>query len=148
MNRVVDGMTAAAEATFPENDFGAPDYRSTELVPRLLDYIEELPPTQRRLLLFLFGFVELGSILLVLGFRRFSKLPPARRTEVIRGWRSSRFLPLRVLGDALKAATTMIYMSHPSVVAYIEEYRVCERSRDALAIEVRPRPAAMIGAGP
>ncbi len=135
-------MTAAAQAIFPENDFGAPDWQSTELVSRLIDYIDQLPPPERRLLWALFVFVELAAIVLVFGFRRFSKLSVERRTQVIRRWRASRFLPFRVLGDALKASTTMIYMSHPSVIAYIEEYRVCDNRSDALKIAVRPMETA------
>ena len=54
---------------------------------------------------------------------RFSRLTPERRAQAVRRWRRSRFFFLRLLGDALKASTTMIYMSHPSVVAHIGEYR-------------------------
>jgi hypothetical protein len=138
MNRVVDGIAATGEAVFPENDLGAPDWKSTELVARTLEYIDELPPPQRRLICALFLLVELAAILVVFGFRRFSRLPVERRTELIRGWRRSRFLPLRLIGDSLKAAVTMIYMSHPSVIAYIEEYRACGHPADRLNIAVRP----------
>jgi len=131
------GIAASSEAAFPENDLGAPDWRSTEMVPRTLEYLEELPPRQRRLLVLLFVFVELGAVLLLLRFRRFSKLPARRRTQAIVGWRRSRFLGLRVLGDSLKATTTMMYMSHPSAMTYVGEYRVCDRPLDPVRIEVR-----------
>lgn len=139
-SRLIDGIAAASEATFPENDFGAPDWKSTEMARRTLDYLAELPPAQRRLVSVLFTFVELGAVLLVWGFRRFSRIPPGRRTEVIRRWRRSRWFAFRVLGDALKATTTMIYMSHPSVITYIGEYRRCSRPEDALRIVVREPP--------
>jgi hypothetical protein len=133
----VSGIAAASEAAFPENTIGAPDFRSTDMVSRTLEYLEELPPDQHRLVKLLFVFVELAAVLLVFGFRRFSRIPMPRRTEVIRGWRRSRFLPLRLLGDALKATTTMMYMSHPSVIAHIGEYRSCDHPADELEIEVR-----------
>ncbi|MBK8994655.1 MAG: hypothetical protein IPM35_02740 [Myxococcales bacterium] len=140
MRAAIAGIAASSEATFPENDLGAPDWKSTDMVPRTLEYLDELPPRQRRLLVLLFAFVELAAVFLVLGFRRFSRLPALRRTQVIANWRSSRFLPFRVLGDSLKATTTMMYMSHPSAIAYVGEYRVCERPLDRVKIAVRPRP--------
>lgn len=144
-NRARDGIAALSEATFPENDLGAPDWKSTDMVRRTLEYLDELPPKQRRLLVLLFLFVELGAIFLVFGFRRFSRIRLARRTAIVRGWRCSRLLPLRVLGDSIKAATTMIYMSHPTVVAYIGEYRVCSHEEDPQRIDVRPDALVRMG---
>jgi hypothetical protein len=140
--RLTDGVRAASQGLFPENDLGAPDWRDTEMVRRTLAYIEELPPTQRRMLVFLFVFVELAAPLLLLTPRRFSKLSPEQRAAAVRGWRKSRFYLLRLLGDALKASTTMMYMSHPRVVAHIEEYRICEHSADALDYPLRPSELA------
>lgn len=134
----MDGIRAVSEAAFPPNEIGAPDYQSTSMVDRTLEYIDELPPEQRRLLLALFIFVELAAVVLIFGFRRFSKIRRERRTEVIRRWRRSRLLPFRLLGDALKASTTMIYMSHPTVIEYIGEYRSCDNPTDPLQIERRP----------
>lgn len=122
--RLVDGIRAASEGLFPENDFGAPDWRDTELVARTREYMAELPPPQRRLLVLLFVVVELLAPILLLVPRRFSRLSPERRAAAVRRWRGSRFFVLRVLGDALKATTTMMYMSHPRVVAHIGEYRL------------------------
>jgi hypothetical protein len=126
------GLAATAEGLFPENDFGAPDWKTTELVSRSLDYIRELPPPQRRLLWLLFFAVELLAPFLLLTPQRFSKLSSRRRASAVRRWRRSSLFLLRVLGDALKASTTMMYMSHPSVVAHIDETRTC----DALLREV------------
>jgi hypothetical protein len=119
MRRAVDGIAASSEALFPANAIGAPDYRATDMVRRTLEYLTLLPRPQRRLLLTLFVVVELGTPVLTLGFRRFSRLPVERRELVVRHWRRSRFLPLRLLGDALKATTTMLYMSHPAALAYV-----------------------------
>ena len=57
----------------------------------------------------------------------------------MRRWRKSRWFLLRVLGDALKASTTMMYISHPRVLEHIEEYRVCEHETDGLRVPVRPK---------
>jgi hypothetical protein len=121
--RVDDGIRGACEGLFPENDFGAPDFRTTDLARRTREWMDELPPPQRRLLVLLFFTVELLTPILLLVPARFSRLSPERRAEAVRRWRRSRFFFLRLLGDALKASTTMIYMSHPLVVAHIGEYR-------------------------
>jgi hypothetical protein len=113
------------------NDLGAPDWRTTEMVPRTLAYLDELPAEQRRLLTMLFLAVELGAVLLVAGFSRFSKMTPLRRAEVVRAWRRSRYQVFRVLGDALKATTTMMYMSHPRAIAYIDATKTCDRPAGA-----------------
>ena len=132
------GLAATAEALFPENGYGAPDYKTTDLVPRTLAYLEELPAPQRRLLLALFALVELAAPFLIFGFARFSRLPRARRETAVRDFRQSRLLPLRLLGDALKATTTMIYMSHPAALAHIGSYAACARPADPLQVPVRP----------
>lgn len=113
------GLTASAEALFPINDLGAPDYRTTDLVTRMLEYLALLPRRQRTLLLVLFAFVELSPPLLFAGFRRFSKLPVGRREALVRRWRSSSVLVVRLLADAVKASTTMMYMSHPAALRYV-----------------------------
>ncbi|MEB2313654.1 MAG: hypothetical protein OZ921_16150 [Sorangiineae bacterium] len=130
-------IAATSEAMFPENDLGAPDWKSTDLVARTLSYLEELPPYNRRLVTLLFLLIELGAVLLGAGLRRFSKLPASRRTDLIRGWRRSSFEPYRMVGDSVKAVTTMMYMSHLAVVRYIEEYRACEHPLDEHRIETR-----------
>jgi hypothetical protein len=142
--RTVDGIAALSEATFPKNDLGAPDWESTRMVERTLEYLDELPPKQRRLVSLLYVFVELAAIFLVGGFRRFSKHSVERRSAVIRAWRQSRWLVFRVLGDAIKATTTMMYMSHPAVLAYIGEYRACAHPGDSVEIEVRPGALAQM----
>lgn len=138
MRLAIAGLTATSEATFPENDLGAPDWKSTAMVARTLEYFDELPPRQRRLLVLLFAVTELAAGLLSLRLSRFSRLPVRHRTWAIHGFRRSRWMALRVLGDALKATTTMMYMSHPLAIEWIGEYRVCERPLDPVKIAVRP----------
>ena len=61
------GLIATAEALFPENAYGAPDYKTTDLVHRMLEYWKLLPSPQRRLLVFLFALVELLPPILLIG---------------------------------------------------------------------------------
>jgi hypothetical protein len=138
IRRANDGITATAEALFPENDFGAPDWKDTDLVKRMRAYLDVLPRPQRRLLLLLYVVVELVAPLFVPAFGRFSRMPAERRTEAIRGWRRARFILFRYLGDALKASMTMMYMSHPKVSAYIGEHKSCARPADRAAIAHHP----------
>jgi hypothetical protein len=133
----MDGLEAAAEALFPVNDHGAPDFRTTELVRRTVEYLDELPPDKRRLLIALFAVTEFGTLLVWPYFSRFSRLSPARREDAVRGFRSSSFLPLRLLGDALKATTTLMYMSHPSALAYVGAFSSCERPFDPMQLPVK-----------
>jgi hypothetical protein len=135
-NRALDGIRAAAESMFPENDLGVPDWRATRLVDRTLEYIGELPPAQRRLIMALFVVLELIGGWLLFRPRRFSKLTVALREEAVRGWRASKVHLLRMLGDSLKAVLTMVYASHPSVMAYLGEYRSCENRLDDVAMRV------------
>jgi hypothetical protein len=133
---LIRSITATCEALFPSNTLGAPDWQTTEMVPRMLEYLQELPVRQRRLLKALFILVEVSAALLVFGFRRFSKLSPERRAAAVRRWRRSRFIPLRIIGDALKATTTVIYMSHPRALAYVGAYTPCTRPADPLELRV------------
>ena len=131
------GLRAMAEALFPVNEIGAPDYRDAAIVARTLTYMEELPPAQRRLLVFLFVFVELLAPLLVPCMRRFSSLPVEERTAAIRRWRSSRMVAYRYLGDGIKATLTMMYMSHPAVLSHVGAFKTCSNPHDPLQLEVR-----------
>jgi hypothetical protein len=126
------GLSATAEALFPINELGAPDYRTTELVPRMLDYLRLLPARQRRLLLSLFAFVELAAPILLVGFGRFSRLSVGRRERAVRRFRNSSWPLLRLVGDALKASTTMLYMSHPAALTYVGAYPGCGRAEGSL----------------
>lgn len=145
--QLIAGIRATSEGLFPENELGAPDYRDTEMVTRTLDYLAELPPPQRRLVSLLFVAVELLAPFLLLVPRRFSRISPTGRANAVRHWRGSRIFLLRLLGDALKATATMMYMSHPKVVGYIGEHRACHHPDDALRYPVRPH-ALPIEGGP
>jgi hypothetical protein len=142
----LSGLRATAEALFPENDHGAPDHLTTALVPRTLEYLGELPLPQRRLVTALFALVELAAPFLILGFSRFSKLSVRRRETAVRAWRRSRLLPLRLLGDALKATMTLMYMSHPAALAHVGAYAASARPLDPLQVPVRPDVLAGAGA--
>lgn len=122
---VRNSIQATARVLFPENELSAPDWRQTDVVGRTLTYFEQLPPSSRGLLKLLFVTVELGAPLLALGLRRFSKRRPEVRLENIRRWRHSRWYLLRVIGDSLKAVLTMMYLSHPLVIAHLGAYKHC-----------------------
>jgi hypothetical protein len=132
------GIEASAEALFPANGLGAPDWRAARVTERLLDHLDELPPRPRRLLLLLFVFVELAAPLLVPALGRFSRLGPERRARAIRRWRASRLYWLRLVGDGLKMTLTMMYLSHPAVARHIGEYKTCEHPADPHPMEIRP----------
>ncbi|MFT6629536.1 MAG: hypothetical protein ACJA1R_002813 [Flavobacteriales bacterium] len=116
-------LAASAEAIYPKNELGAPDFETTELVARMHEYVQGLPPTQRRLLKIMFIGVELLSLVLA-PCRRFSKRPLTARSRAIERWRNGSILPLRLLGDALKSSLQMLYLAHPSVIQLTGEYKV------------------------
>ncbi|MCA9605446.1 MAG: hypothetical protein KC619_07615 [Myxococcales bacterium] len=131
------GLAGLAEALFPANEIGAPDWRDAEIVPRTLAYMAELPRPQRRLMVFLFVLVELAAPFLVPCLSRFSRLAVERRTTAVRGWRKSRFVLFRYLGEGIKATMTMQYMSHPRVLAHVGVYKTCTNPHDPLQLDVR-----------
>ena len=133
------GLSASAAALFPATKPGIPDFKSTDLIARTEAYLDELPPTQRRLLMWLFVVVELLGGILGGKLRRFSRLPRKERTGLVRRWRRSTILPIRVLGDSVKAVLTMGYVSHPSTVEHIGMFSACDHPHDGLSIEYRPK---------
>lgn len=114
------GLAATVEALYPVNELGVPDHRETDLERRTRAYLELLPARQRALLELLFAAAELGGPLLAGRFSRLSRLPPEARVEVVRRLRRSALAPARLLGDALKATTTLLYASHPATLRYLE----------------------------
>jgi hypothetical protein len=141
------GIAGAAAAMFPENDHGAPDWQSTRMVERTLEWIEELPPKQGRLLLALFLVAELIGGVLAGRPRCFSRLALETRERAVRSWRASRWHLLRMLGDSLKASLTMMYASHPAVVGFLGEHRSCAHPADEPCIPVVPGALAGIEIG-
>jgi hypothetical protein len=146
--RLDDGIRGVAEAFFPHNALGAPDFEQAEVLARTRAYLGELPPTQGRMLSALFLAVELAAPLLVPSFRRFSRLAPERRARAVRRWRASRLYLIRLLGDALKATMTMMYMSHPAVIAYTGQFTRCENADDPCRVELRIEPATATAEAP
>lgn len=138
MRRVVAGISATAEACFPPNDVGAPDWQATRLVERTVEYIQMLPPNKQRELKALFLFWELSPLLLMFGFRRLSKHRPEKRLAYVSKWRSSSIFLRVLLADALKAVLTMGYLSHPAALAYIGHSKACAHPEDPLQMRVRP----------
>jgi hypothetical protein len=137
-------IAAASEAMFPPNDLGAPDHRATAMVERTLQWMEELPSRERRLVLLLFVLVEVGAPFLGAGPGLFSKLPVARREEAIRRLRRAPFYPIRVVGESLKATLSMIYLSHPESLRYMGMFAVCAHPGDPFDVDVKPNALAEV----
>ena len=57
---------------------------------------------------------------------------------LVRKWRASRILPLKLIADSLKATTSMMYLSHPAALTWIGMYKPCARPEDPLQVEIRP----------
>ena len=130
-------VTGAAEAMFPVNSLGAPDWREADVPRRMMEFFDELPAKSRRLMLLLFNVLELGTPLLAPALRPFSRLPPERRNALIRRWRRSRIYLFRFVGDSVKMMLTMIYLSHPAVERHIGAYKTCDHPLDLHPIELR-----------
>lgn len=141
--RVEVGLRAAAEGLFPTNDEGIPDWQETDLVGRTLDYLEALPPEQRRLVGALYVAIELAPVT-VGRVSRLSRLSPERRAETVRAWRTSSNPLLRMLGDALKAQLTMMYLSHPAVGRHTGEVKVTANPPDPYQPRIDP---TLLGGG-
>lgn len=131
------GIAATAEATFPENDFGAPDWKQTQLVERTLNYIELVPPRARLLLTVLYAVIELGGPFLLAGFGRFSSLSVQRRDAAMHRWGKSSFFLYRVLYDGLMAQLKMMYLSHFHVQRHLGVWKACERTIDPCETPIR-----------
>jgi hypothetical protein len=134
---VAASIGAASEVMFPANDHGAPDWKQTDMVERTMDYLTELPPHMRHLVMFMFLAIEFLCPFLLVGPGRFSRQPAARRLRGLLRWRSSRFILYFLLCDALKAQLCMMYMSHPAVQRYMQAWKSCERENDPLGLPVR-----------
>ena len=135
------GVHAASEALFPENSDGIPDFRDTDLVARTESYVRRLPPSQRYLVALMFIAAELFTPILMLGWGPMSRRSPERRRADIQ-WMRKALFPLCLFGDALKAALSMIYLSHPLVVAHTGEFKVRENPGDEFVVEIREVLAA------
>jgi hypothetical protein len=146
LERAADrAIVAVAEALFPPNSLGAPDFRETELPARLHRYMEEVPEGYRRLITLLFVFVEWCPPLVALYPRRFSRLSLASRQNLVRRWRASPVYPLRIIGDALKGLMSMMYLSHPTAMRYLGMYTVSGRDWDPLVVDHKPDALVSIG---
>lgn len=119
LQQALVGFAACAEALYPENDYGAPDWRETEMVARAEEWWRTLPPSARMTVVGMFAAIEIGGPILKPGFRRLSRMAPEDRRALVGRWRASSLVPLRFIGDAVKSATAMIYLSHPRTMTYM-----------------------------
>jgi hypothetical protein len=122
-------VAATSEALFPEG-CGVPGHAATELVPRTEAYVLALPPSQRPAVMLLFVAVEwLAPVLAPFG-GRLSRRSPEERLAIVERWRESP-VPIRLLGDALRATLVMVYFSHPAVLAQFDEPLEGECTKEA-----------------
>lgn len=148
MDLALAGFGAVSEALYPESGCGAPSHRDAAMVERGRLWFLTLPPESRRLLLTLFASMELFGARFAVAPGRFSRLPVARRLAVIERLRRSPLMPLKLLGDSLKSATSMIYLSHPAVLAYLGVYKSCDHPGEDLVPYHPGALADMSPAGP
>ena len=133
---MVSGIEGTAEVLYPENDFGAPDWRSTDMASRTLLYLEDLPPHRTQLVGALFVAADV-MLPLSLGERPgLKRVPLARRREAFERWYKEPFSPMGQFVGALKATLAMTYFGHPSVVRYIGQVTHCDRPSDPFRIDV------------
>jgi hypothetical protein len=137
----VEGLRGLVEALYPPNDLGAPDGVATDLVRRTQGYVARLPPSVRWQIRLLFAAVEVLAPVLAPVGRRLSRRSPAARLRAVAGWRASHLYPLRLLGNAVHAQLQMMYLSHPSVVRFVGEYKPVANPDDAFPMRIQPLPA-------
>ncbi len=113
------GFQAVCEALYPDNEFGAPSWRTTDMVARAATHWDALPPQSRLTLEALYAGLELGGSALAPWVGRLSSLPVARRFKMLERMRKSRVWPLRFVAEAVKSSSTMIYLSHPAAMQHI-----------------------------
>jgi hypothetical protein len=134
------GLRASVEGLYPPDPGGAPDGVTTDLYARHLAYIRSLPPSHRFLLPLLFFGIELLPLLLSPWAGRFSRRTPQARAALITSWREGRVFALRGLGDALRATLQMVYLSHPSVLRHMGEYKTVAYLEDKLDMPIHDSP--------
>ena len=121
------GFQAVCEALYPDNEFGAPSWKTTDMVARAATHWDALPPQSRLTLEALYAGLELGGSALAPWVGRLSSLPVARRFKMLERMRKSRVWPLRFVAEAVKSSSTMIYLSHPAAMQHIGAARECLR---------------------
>ena len=133
---MVSGIEGTAEVLYPENDFGAPDWRSTDMASRTLRYLEDLPPHRTQLVGALFVAADV-MLPLSLGERPgLKRVPLARRREAFERWYKEPFSPMGQFVGALKATLAMTYFGHPSVMRHIGMVTHCDRPNDPYRVDV------------
>lgn|GEM_PF-2291547 len=119
------GFQAVCEAFYPDNDFGAPSWRTTEMMTRVVTLWDALPPQSRLTLEALYAGLELGGAALMPWVGRLSGMSIDKRYKLFERMRKSRAWPLRFVAEAVKSSSTMVYISHPAAARYIGVPDVC-----------------------
>lgn len=122
----LQGFQAVCEALYPDNDFGAPSWRDADMVTRAAVLWDALPPPQRLMLEGLYAGLELGGAALAPRLGPLSKLSIDTRFRLFDRLRKSHVWPLRFVAEAVKSSSTMVYMSHPGVLAYVGAKPPCD----------------------
>ncbi len=136
VENMMSGIAGTAEVLYPVNDFGAPDWQSTEVVSRTLRYVEDLPPHRSQLLGALFVAADV-LLPVVLGQRPgLARVPVAVRREAFARWFKEPYSPMGQLATALKATLAMTYFGHPSVMRHIGMVTHCDRPNDPYRVDV------------
>ncbi len=141
MRRVTNGIRGLSEALYPVNDFGAPDWQDVDMVKRTYQNLFLMPPFQRFLLLVLYCVSEIVLPLLVPAIKPFSKVSLENRIKTLQRMKKSKIFFIRLFSEAIKAALQMIYMSHPTVLEYIGEYKHCPMPKDPFAMPIKSKKA-------
>ena len=135
-SRIRSGIQGAAEVLFPENDFGAPDWRSTDMVQRTVDYLFELPPHRSQVVSALFVAADVMLPPALRDIRQLPKVPLAKRMAAFERWYDEPYSAMGQVVGALKATLSMVYFNHPDVVRYIGTVKPCDRPWDHYKVDV------------
>ena len=134
--RVRSGIRGAAEVLFPENAIGAPDWRSTQMVQRTVDYLDELPPHRGNVVSALFVAADVMLPVALVDVRRLPDVPLAKRRAGFERWYEAPYSALGQIVGALKATLSMVYFNHPDVVRHIGTVKPCARPWDHYEVDV------------
>ena len=107
-----NNIEAQAEIFYTKNNQGVPDYQDVDLVSRTEEYLEILPPRQKKLLKSMFVAFEIFIPLAFLRFQPFSKLKKEGRIKIMKFLQRSKFYLIRSTFDSIKAVMAMMYLSH------------------------------------
>ncbi len=131
--REVHFLEAAADALFPSGGAMPISGREAELPRWVDDFLAVLPGGKRTQIRLLFLFFEQATLFFPApgplhkrGWRRFSALDAAQRSDVMRAWSRSSLYLRRLVFTALRAVLTMGYLGHPTTLRHLRlaPYRI------------------------